>query len=332
MVGRRLANLLLNHPSFELAMVVGSDRCAGASYGSVWEDKERALREHYGSIWRICPCPDGLRELQIASFEELLRSDCGLVFSSIHARAGRLEDELIREGHRVFSNSPHRRLDSSAVLTVPEIGEVSTNGNRLIKYPNCVTSGLALVLKPLASKYGLQQVVVTTYQSLSGRGDAKYERDLVVGNVYPLHASDENTEVCIRQEIKKLISDSFSMSVTCNRVSVQDGHFVEVRIRTILDVKSTEEVIDILSEFNPLGSANLHSKPQRPIVLVNTPGRPRPTDDSNHHGGMAVAVGNISTSDDVFDIRLSFVVNNLIRGAAGGILLTAELYESRIDS
>jgi hypothetical protein len=43
---------------------------------------------------------------------------------------------------------------------------------------------------------------------------------------------------------------------------------------------------------------------------------------------MAVVVGNLTTVDEVFDLRLTFVVNNLIRGAAGGALLNAELWNA----
>ena len=41
---------------------------------------------------------------------------------------------------------------------------------------------------------------------------------------------------------------------------------------------------------------------------------------------MTVVVGNLSTADDIFDLRLQYVVNNLVRGAAGGAILNAELY------
>jgi aspartate-semialdehyde dehydrogenase len=44
---------------------------------------------------------------------------------------------------------------------------------------------------------------------------------------------------------------------------------------------------------------------------------------------MAVAVGNLSTDDEVHDLRLTYVVNNLVRGAAGGALLNAELWQHR---
>jgi aspartate-semialdehyde dehydrogenase len=48
-------------------------------------------------------------------------------------------------------------------------------------------------LKALDDVFGVEDVAVTTFQSLSGRGDAKYPRDVVMGNVYPLHGTVERT-------------------------------------------------------------------------------------------------------------------------------------------
>lgn len=329
MVGRRLVSLLLHHPRFELTKVVGSGATAGASYRDVWEEKERALLDHYGSrFWRPFPVPEGIDGMRISSFDELLHSDCTAVFSSIPERAGEFEEELIKQGCVVFSNSPYRRFDPEIALVVPEVNRNALVGARFVKNPNCVTSGLVLALAPLHDRYGLREVVVTTYQSLSGRGDAKYAQDLVLGNIYPLHASSEATEENIRREVKKIIGDSFKISVTCNRTCVQEGHFVEVRIKTQAAIRSADEAADALSGFNPMRSLRLHSNPQSPIVVLGEKGRPRPMQDANHHEGMAIAVGNLTTEDEVFDLRLTYVVNNLVRGAAGGALLNAELWEA----
>lgn len=121
MVGRWLASLLLNHPRFELDMVVGSDESAGKSYRSVRDKKERALQEHYGTFWKAYPCPDNFPDMTICSYKALLSSSCELVFSSVHEKAGYLEDESIRDGRVVFSNSPHRRFDERVALVVPEV-------------------------------------------------------------------------------------------------------------------------------------------------------------------------------------------------------------------
>jgi aspartate-semialdehyde dehydrogenase len=331
LVGRRLVSLLLNHPQFVLTAVVGSAAAEGKSYKAVWQEKEKALQQHYGDFWRpfpFPPSPEGIGRMRISSFEELQGAESLIVFSSIPERAGEFEEALIRRGHIVFSNSSYRRFDPTVPLVVPEVNRHALGGAQFVKNPNCVTSGLILILAALDARYGLREVVVATYQSLSGRGDAKYARDLVLGNILPLHASPERTEENIRGEVKKILGEAFRISVTCNRVCVQEGHYVEVRIKTRTPIGNSEEAADILSSFNPLEHLQLRSNPKSPIVVLRENGRPRPMQDANHHEGMAIAVGNLTTEDEVFDLRLTYVVNNLVRGAAGAALLNAELWEA----
>jgi aspartate-semialdehyde dehydrogenase len=327
MVGRRLACLLMDHPKFAVHMLVGSEETAGLPYRTVWERKEKSLVEHYGAhLWHGQSFPETLGNPRVADFQELLNSGIEIVFSSMPERAGHFEEQLLGAGRIVFSNSPYRRFDAEAALIVAEVNGDTMKSRRLVKNPNCVTSGLALVLEPIRALYGLEAVVVTTYQSLSGRGDAKYAADLVLGNVYPLYGSEENTEGHIAQEVSRIFGHSFSTSITCNRTCVQEGHFVEVRIKTRQPIKKISEVVHALSTFNPLKGCGLHISPDEPIVVLQEKGRPRPLQDAGHHGGMAIAVGNVSGEDDVFDLRLTYVVNNLVRGAAGGAVLNAELW------
>jgi len=327
MVGRRLAQLLVDHPWFEPVIFVGSETSIGTSYRLLWERKEKLLQGHYGmQLWNVQHFPKALDGTTISGFPDLLNSDIEIVFSSLPERAGAFEATLLDSGRIVFSNSPYRRFDVSAALVVAEVNGNEMRECRLIKNPNCVTSGLALVLAPIASRYGLDAVVVTTYQSISGRGDARYAADLVIGNVYPLFGSEEQTEGNIRRELDRVFRSSFVASITCNRVCVQEGHFVEVRIKTKNPIESAEEVLHTLSLFNPLKSLGLPLSPAQPLVVVHEAGRPRPLQDSDHSRGMAVAVGNISIDDDVFDLRLTYVVNNLVRGAAGGAVLNSELW------
>src|SRR5579863_4402120 len=139
MVGRRMASLLLNHPRFELGMVVGSDSRTDQSYRAVWEEKEKALRRHYGEFWHEYPFPEALDDMRLSSFEDLLCSDCAIVFSSLPDRAGVLEDKLICNGKQVFSNSPHQRFSPDVALVVPEVNGHELGQTKLIKNPNCVS-------------------------------------------------------------------------------------------------------------------------------------------------------------------------------------------------
>jgi aspartate-semialdehyde dehydrogenase len=328
MVGRRLAALLWEHPQFEPVLLVGSKASESSTFEAVCRAKEDAVRLHYGDFWSPDPLPEGLRELRVGTFESILRSDIEVVFSSVPERAGPFEAELTKSGRTVFSNSPFARFDEGVPVIVPEVNAETLDRQRLVKNPNCVTSGLVIVLMPLAQRYGLEGVSVTTYQSLSGRGDALYDRDKVVNNVFPLHGADERTEHYIRGEVKKVLGAPIPVSVACYRVGVQEGHLVDLRIKTRVPIGSRDEVVELLTSFRPLAERGLRSAPDQPIVVLSEVGRPRPAQDAWHADGMAIAVGNVSTEDDVHDLRLTYVVNNLIRGAAGGAILNAELWQS----
>jgi aspartate-semialdehyde dehydrogenase len=328
MVGRRLAGLLADHPQFEPALLVGSPNSESATFESVWSAKEQAVRAHYGTFWQPEPFPEALRGTKMGRFDDILSSDIEVVFSSVPERAGALEAKLVESGRTVFSNSPFARFDEGVPVIVPEANaNVLEARHRLVKNPNCVTSGLVIVLTPLRQRYGLKSVAVTTYQSLSGRGDALYDASFVVNNVYSLHGSEERTEQYIRGEVKKVLAMPVPMSVACYRVDTQEGHLVDVRIRTVEPIGSREEVVRLFEDFSPLKSLGLRSAPASPIVVLNEVGRPRPRQDAWHGAGMSIAVGNVSTEDEVHDLRLTYVVNNLVRGAAGGAVLNAELWQ-----
>lgn len=333
LVGRRMAELLIDHPWFELGMLVGSSESAGATYQHVWTKKEAALQEHYGlHFWKPRPFPAALAGWRVSTFEELLASDIQVVFSSVPERAGSLEEQLLARGRIVFSNSPYGRFEQANPLVVPEANRTAMQHHRFIKNPNCVTSGLAILLSAINQQYGVRGASVTTYQSISGRGDAKYAPELVNHNIYPLHNSTERTEEYIRREIKKILGQHLLLSVSCNRVSVQEGHYVDVRINTERPVDSRDTLIQVLSSFSPLHDIDTPTRPLHPIVVIDEVGRPRPNQDASHANGMAIAVGNVSTNDEIYDLRLSYVVNNVMRGAAGGALLNAEICMQRNSS
>ncbi|MGH9968606.1 MAG: aspartate-semialdehyde dehydrogenase [Pyrinomonadaceae bacterium] len=326
MVGRRMSELLTDHPWFDVKVLVGF-RSVQGSYLEAWDRKELSNQDYYGeNFWKPRPFPAGLESRTVQSLDDLMKSEVDLVFSAIPEQQGKIEQDLADAGNTLFSNSPYGRFEPHNPLIIPEINLGDLNKQRLIKNPNCVTSGLALVLYPLVKHYGVEEASAVTFQSLSGRGDAKYDKDLVLNNVYPLHDSDENTETYIQKEVKRILGTGFKLSVSCNRVFVQEGHFVDVKIKTVDRVNGKEEVARVLESFNPLEELHLPTSPKSPVVVLSEIGRPRPAQDSNVERGMSVVVGGIATDDEVYDLRLQLVVNNLVRGAAGGAILNAECY------
>jgi aspartate-semialdehyde dehydrogenase len=189
---------------------------------------------------------------------------------------------------------------------------------------------MSVVLKAVDEAFGLEGVAVTTFQALSGRGDAKYDPALVVGNVYPLTGTEERTDEYQRSELMRIFPGITRCSVSAHRVPVQTGHFVDVKLQTRKKIVSATAVKDVMRQFNPLSGLNLPSQPKMPIVVVDEPGRPRPLNDADYENGMAVAVGNIRTDDGFFDLTFSVVLNNVARGAWGAALINAEFYHLHV--
>lgn len=151
---------------------------------------------------------------------------------------GGLEQELLATGYTVFSNSPYGRLEQGNPLVVTEVNGEEIKNQTFIKTPNCVTSGLALILAPIRAQYGLKGVSLVTFQSLTGKGDARYPRELVVGNIYPLHSSEENTEEYIRKEIHKIFREETPISISCNRVYIRKMEAVRHEVEKRIDYTS----------------------------------------------------------------------------------------------
>src|SRR4051794_21828669 len=89
MVGRRFAELLVDHPWFEIGLHVGSGASAGETYASVWQSKEAALQDHYGeAIWTKRGFEKRLGDVRVGRFEDIATSGVDLVFSSVPESAG----------------------------------------------------------------------------------------------------------------------------------------------------------------------------------------------------------------------------------------------------
>ena len=382
-VGRSVCLHLVNHPTFRLGAVVGSAATVGKPFSAVFEKKEEALVEHYGSdLWKPQRFPQEFMSVRVSSVQEVIaRGECRVALSFIAPEHGEIEDALGAAGIKVFSISPHARFDPANPLSVPEANPETLrdavaasfankrkDARSLVKSPNCVTCGVAVALKALddVKKWGgVRDVAITTFQSLSGRGDAKYPRELVMGNVYPLRGTVERTGEYQKGELKRLMPGVERVSVGAYRVPVQKGHLVDVRVRfkrttTTTDDRedassgerkhakpTAEEIKEAFERFDPLRDAPLPSKPRRVVVVkpLDEPfatsagpafgaaapppprlGTPRPKDDCDFENGMAVCVGNIDVDDDCFDVAFCVVVNNVARGAWGAAMLNAEYW------
>ena len=332
LVGRAAVAAVANNKNgLQLGTIVGSTASNNADYEEVWMRKENDLEEHYGKgFWKGMPFPKGIGKRTVSTYEEMLSGDDDIIFSSIPLRAGGLEDGLLKAGHFVVSNSPYRRFEDDVPVVVSEVNpHVLDSSARYIKSPNCCTNGIALTLKPIIDHCGISECSITTYQSISGRGDLKYSRHLVDGNVYPIGRTEENTEEYIKKEVRKIFAseESFGISVSCQRVPVQRNHFIDMKLK--LKHKITkEEAVALWESFNPLKRLNdegvFSHNSTSPLLVMDTVGYPRPIIKDGPELGMTVHVGNILTDDECFDLRYNLVVDNIDRGAFGGPIQNAQ--------
>ena len=328
-VGQRFIQLLENHPQFELTALAASDRSQGKAY-----------RE--ACAWRLPgEMPECVRHLPVGPPAPPL--DCEIVFSSLPGEIAReTEESFARAGYAVISNSSALRMDEDVPLLIPEINHehlALLDGQRerrgfgrgmIVTNPNCSTIMLALALAPLHARFGVEAVVATTLQALSGAGYPGVASLDINDNVLPFIGGEEEK---IETETLKILGRvgegrvepaPFKVSAQVHRVNVSDGHMAAVRVK-LGRAAGPEEVREAFASFTSLPQElKLHTAPARPVVFRDERDRPQPKLDRDAGGGMSVTVGRLRR-DKVLDYRFVALSHNTVRGAAGAAILNAEL-------
>ena len=325
-VGQRFIQLLENHPWFELAEVMASDQSAGKRY-----------EEAAGSRWKLpTAIPAAARALRVKGPRERLTSH--LLFSALDASvAGELEEQFARAGHLVSSNARNHRMDPLVPLVIPEINRDHLEildrqpygDGGIVTNPNCSTIVLALALAPLHRRFGVEAVIVTTFQATSGAGYPGVPSLDILGNVVPFVSGEEPK---MESETQKILGSlngrgfepaTFAVSAQCHRVPVIDGHLEAVSLR-LSGSPSRKQVAETLASFRPLAKLDLPSAPAEPIVIRTEEDRPQPRLDADRAGGMGVTVGRLRPCP-VLQWKFEALAHNTIRGAAGAAILNAEI-------
>ena len=332
-VGQRLTALLEHHPQFTITALAASDRSEGKRYADA-------------CAWRLPgEMPVAVRSLVVQAPRPPL--DCDIVLSSLPADvAGPIEREFARAGYPVISNSSSHRMDEAVPLLIPEVNPEhlalldacadprTERKGFIVTNPNCSTIMIALTLAPLAAQFGVEAVIVTTMQALSGAGYPGVASLDITDNVLPYIPSEEEK---IARETRKILGHwngsriepaLFPVSAQCHRVNVMDGHLAAVRVKLGRPAELAE-LEEAFSTFRGLPQElRLRSAPEHPIVVRAEPDRPQPRLDRDAGNGMSVTVGRIA-QDEVLGHRFVALGHNTIRGAAGAAILNAELLVAR---
>lgn len=327
-VGQSFLARLADHPDFEVAALAASERSAGRRYGEV-------------SAWRLAgPPPPGLSETILRRAEPDL--PCRIVFSALDADAApEIEPRFARAGFLVFSNAAAHRMEPDVPLLVPEVnfGHVpllevqrARRGWKggIVTNPNCSATQLAMALAPLERAFGIEKVLVTTMQSVSGAGYPGVASLDVLGNIIPdipreaAKIEAETQKLLGRYEGDAVIPATFAVSAHTYRVPVENGHTESVSV--LLSRKaSAAAMIEAWRGFrgDPAVAA-LPSAPDRPVEYLDEAHAPQPRRHSGREDGMVTWVGGLEPCA-VLDWKFTVVGNNTVRGAAGGSLFNAEL-------
>lgn len=328
-VGQRFIQLLDRHPWFRAAALSSSERTRGLPYG-------QACR------WLLDgDMPAAVRDMVLQP-PTAAALNCPLVFSALPASvAGPIEEELAHAGMAVCSNASSHRLDPDVPLLIAELNPdhlalipVQRQRRRwsglLVTGPNCSSVPVATVLRPLERAFGVRHVHVVTLQALSGAGYPGVPSLDILDNALPFIGEEEaKIEREPHKMLGRLAQDhvepaSWPLSAQCNRVNVRDGHTVCMSI-ALARAAQVEDVRQALSTYQgEISGLDLPSAPRPLIVVRDEPDRPQPRRDRDAGGGMAITVGRIQPSP-LDEIKLVALSHNTIRGAAGGVILIAEL-------
>jgi aspartate-semialdehyde dehydrogenase len=253
--------------------------------------------------------------------------------------------KMVEAGATVVDNTSYWRMHDDVPLVVSEVNPDALLSHKgIIANPNCSTMQMVVALKPLYDAVGIERLVISTYQAVSGTGKAAIDelrsqaRALVGGyevpqpQIYPhqiafnvlahagnFAAGDDHTdeERKLINETRKILGDpEIKVSATCVRVPVVTGHSeaVNVETREPLDPERAREL--------------LAAAPG--VTIVDDPAAAEYPMAVDAAGNDDVYVGRIrrdAGNDRALDIWI--VADNLRKGAATNAVQVAELLVER---
>ena len=337
MVGQRFLTLLEDHPYFEVTALVASPRSAGKTYEEALEGR-----------WKLStPLPEKYKKMVIISSDDIetVKSLCSFVFCAVNMKKDEikaLEYAYAKAELPVVSNNSAHRWTPDVPMVIPEINpehlevikaqreRLGTKRGFIAVKPNCSIQAYVPELTPLR-KYGIKEVVATTYQAISGAGKTFNEWPEMIDNIIPyIGGEEEKSEqeplrVWGKVENGEIVKATDTVITTqCIRVPVTNGHTAAV-FMDFAKKPSKEEILACWKAFKGKPQLlKLPSAPEQFITYFEEDNRPQVKLDRDIYGGMGVTCGRLR-EDSLFDYKFVGLSHNTLRGAGGGAVLIAEL-------
>ena len=337
MVGQRFITLLEDHPYFEITALVASPRSAGKIYG-----------EALSGRWKLAtPCPQRILDMPVISSDMVdeVAALVDFVFCAVNmpkAEVVALEERYAKAEIPVVSNNSANRWTPDVPMVIPEVNaehlsvieaqkkHLGTTRGFIAVKPNCSIQSYVGALTPLR-KYGIREIVATTYQAISGAGKTFAEWPEMIDNLIPFIGGEEEKSerepLRVWGEVKNgeiVPATEPKITTQCLRVPVTDGHMAALFVK--FDRKPTKE--EILADWRSFRGEpqelELPSAPEQFITYFEEENRPQTRLDRDLFSGMGISAGRLR-EDTVYDYKFVGLSHNTVRGAAGGAVLIAEL-------
>ncbi|CAM3534843.1 aspartate-semialdehyde dehydrogenase [Pseudostreptobacillus hongkongensis] len=268
--------------------------------------------------------------------EENIKDDIDFaLFSAGGSISTEFAPKFAKHGAIVIDNSSAWRMDNEVPLIVPEANPEAINDIKkgIIANPNCSTIQCMPVLKALDKAYGLERVIYSTYQSVSGAGMnglKDLDRNLngeesqnfpyqIAFNLIPhidvfLDNGYTKEEMKMVNETRKILSlPELRISATCVRVPIRYSHSISVNVefKNEFDLNELKEIL----------------RNTKNVIVeddVNNKIYPMPI---NAEGTDEVYVGRIRRDESVKNgVNLWIVSDNIRKGAATNTVQILELF------
>ena len=338
MVGQRFVTLMEDHPWFQLTAIAASPRSAGKTY-------EQAV----SGRWAMkTPIPQQAKDLVVLDASADVEKIAGMVdfvFCAVDMKKEEiraLEETYAKAEVPVVSNNSAHRWTDDVPMVVPEMNpehlavipaqraRLGTRRGFIAVKSNCSIQSYAPALHPLM-QFGIEKVLVCTYQAISGAGKTFERWPEMVDNLIPYIGGEEEKseqeplKVWGKVEDGKIVKAAGpAITAQCLRGPVSDGHTAAVFV-TFRNKPSMEEIRETWKNFKGRAQElELPSAPKQFLHYFEEPDRPQARLDRDLEGGMAISLGRLRP-DTQYDYKFVGLSHNTLRGAAGGAVLLAEL-------
>lgn len=339
MVGQRFITLLADHPWYDITVLAASPRSAGKKY-------EEAL----GGRWVMKnEMPESVKDMVVYDATadiQKIADEVDFVFCAVDMQKDEikaLEEAYAKAECPVVSNNSANRFTDDVPMIIPEINNahleviesqkkrLGTKRGFIAVKSNCSLQSYVPALYPLDEKFGVKDVLVCTYQAISGAGKTFERWPEMVDNVIPYIGGEE--EKSEKEPLKiwgKVIDGKIvpasepHFTAQCLRVPVSDGHMAACFVR--FENKPTkEEILEVWKNYK--GRPQELELPHAPKQFLNyyeEDSMPQTKINRELEGGMAISTGRLR-EDSQYDYKFVCISHNTLRGAAGGAVLLAEL-------